>query len=61
MLVVLVSMAVSMAVGLALGCYYGRVVEKVKDTASKLSQSQVTYTRKSTVPRFKPLPEAAHG
>ena len=56
LVVAAVSMAVGLAVGLALGCYYFRV-EKM----DKQSQSQVTYTRKTTVPRFKPLPEAAHG
>ena len=61
LLVVAVSMAVGFAVGLALGCYFGKVVEKVKQTFDKQSQSQVTYTRKATAPRFKPLPEAAHG
>ena len=62
--IVMMAMLIGMAVGLALGCYFGRVVEKVKqkqETFDKQCQSMVTYTRKATVPRFKPLPEAAHG
>ena len=35
--------------------------EKVPYVLSKNTQSQVTYTRKASTPRFKPLPEFAHG
>ena len=37
------------------------VKKEIRATDEKGSQSQVTYTRKCSTPRFVPLPDHAHG
>ena len=59
----------TLVLGIAIGYYLGRTKAETKETASQAtvvtgevaSQAPTTYTRDAVQPRFRPLPEAAHG